>query len=130
MPMPDTRRHLRLRQHMDVHWDLDGGGVSGEGTILNISVSGAFLQTDRVFQVSDQSVLSLSFELEGQDVPTAKQGRIVWFRRINTPGPRYQCGVEFIGKGTGIGQLEHWVNEKVTAIAAAGDANILNNYVV
>ena len=130
--MPDTRRHLRLRQHMDVHWNLDGTDVFGGGTILNISLSGVFLQTDRVFKVADQSVMSLSFALEGQELPlTEKHGRIVWFRQVNAPEPRYQCGVEFISKEVAPdGRLEHWLKAKMTAISEAGDANILNNYVV
>ena len=129
--MPDTRRHLRLRQHMDVHWDLDGTDVSGGGMILNISLSGVFLQTDKVFEVPDESVLSLSFALEGQELPlTEKQGRIVWFRRVNTPEPSYQCGVHFVRKeADSDGRLEHWLKAKMKAITEAGDANVLNNYV-
>ena len=127
--MPESRRHFRLRQHMDVRWNLNDAQISGEGEILNISFSGVFLQTDRVFQVSDQNVLSLSFKLEGQNTALTKQGKIVWFRPINAPQPRYQCGVEFIHNPDHDGQLNAWLETKVTELSEASDANILNNYI-
>ena len=130
--MPETRRHLRLRQHMDVHWSLDGKEVSGKGTILNVSLSGVFMQLDKVFEVPDECTLSLFIELHGHQALLAEQqGKIVWFRRVNASEPFYQCGVEFVDKGLGLDQrLELWLRGKITELSEITDANILNNYVV
>ena len=127
--MLESRRHFRLRHPMDIRWKVKNGDASGEGTISNISLSGLLMQTDKVFQLTDQCVLSI--EIKDEDTPfIVKQGRVVWFRRINTPHQRYQFGVEFVKDAGFDAKLQDWLNEKVVELSKAGDANVVKNYIL
>jgi len=110
---------------MDVSWKVADQGISGEGTVVNISSSGLLLQTDRIFELSDNCVLSIESGLE--DLPfESKKGKIMWFRRIHTPQERFQCGVQFI-KDQRDNEFQQWLEKKVNRLSEASDAKILNN---
>jgi len=123
--MFENRRHFRLKEFLDVSWKLAGQEVSGEGTVVNISTSGFLLQTDRVFQASDECVLSIDSGVEALPF-AAKMGKIMWFRRIHTPQERYQLGVQFL-KDKKDDDFQQWLEEKVTRLSEASDAKILGN---
>ena len=123
--MPENRRHFRLREFMDVTWDVTGQEVSGEGTVVNISASGLLLQTDRVFKPSDECVLSIKSEAETLPFPP-KKGKIMWIRRIHTPQERFQCGIQFLPDNTD-NNFKQWFDMKVSRLSEAGDATILGN---
>ncbi len=123
--MLENRRHFRLKEFMDVTWKLADQDVSGEGTVVNISASGFLLQTDRVFRPTDNCVLSI--ESGAETLPFApKKGRLMWFRRINTPHERFQCGVQFLKDQTD-NDFQQWLEKKVARISEAADAKILDN---
>ena len=127
--MLEARRHFRLRHPMAIHWKVKNGDASGEGTISNISLSGLLMQTDKVFRMPDKCVLSI--KIDGEDAPLiVKQGKVVWFRRINTPKSRYQFGVEFVKDAGFDAKLQDWLEGKVTELGKAGDANVVKNYIL
>ena len=123
----ENRKHFRLKRYMDVAWRVSNHREGGEGIILNISQSGALLQTDHVFVPQDDTVVALEAS-PGTELPFGgKQAKIVWFRRISAPQPRCQCGLEFITNRYDK-ELNEWLEEEVTRISQASNVNILNNY--
>ncbi|MDE2027648.1 MAG: PilZ domain-containing protein [Candidatus Omnitrophica bacterium] len=123
--MFENRRHFRLREFLDVSWKVDGQDASGEGTVVNISASGLLLQTDKVFQPSDNCVLSI--ESGAEDLPfAAKKGKMVWFQRIRTPQDRFLCGIQFLSEKPD-NSLQQWLEMKISRLSEAGDAKILSN---
>jgi hypothetical protein len=126
--MMENRRHFRLREILDVAWKVDNEETSGEGIVLNISTSGMLLQTDRVFKLSDHSILSI--ESATQDLPlVAKKGKVMWFRRIHTPQERYQCGVRFLEDKMDK-DFQQWFAMKVNRLTETANVNILGNFAV
>ena len=123
--MFENRRHFRLREFIDVTWKVADQDVSGKGLVVNISTSGLFLQTDRVFKPSENCILSIEPGVE--DSPfAAKKGKIMWFRRIQTPQERFQCGIQFLADRSDEA-FKQWLEAKVNRISEAGDARILGN---
>ena len=128
--MLDNRRHLRIRQPIDITWSMPGEDIAGQGQILNISSSGILLQIDNSFRPLDNSVLSIDPEMiEEEKVPFFnKKGKVVWFRNIQSPHYTYLCGVEFL-RDQGLDKsLNDWIDNKTTKIAQIMDVGILNNY--
>ena len=122
--MLENRRHFRVREILDIQWSVEGQEAKGEGKILNLSTSGILLQTDKVFKISQECVVSVSTP-EG---PLAlKKGKVVWFRKI-ADGKKYVLGIEFLKKVAYDKSLNDWVEGKITLLAQAGDAKIINNY--
>ena len=123
--MEENRRHFRLREFLDVNWSLADQGISGEGTVVNISMSGLLLQTDRFFAPLENAILSIGSEMENLPfIP--KKGKIVWSRQIRAPKERLLCGVEFLNDNSD-NSFQEWYQEKVTRLSEAGNANILSN---
>lgn len=126
----DNRRHFRLKEFVDINWKVGHQAEEGEGTILNISSSGALLQTDKVFTPSDNCVMSIAAPY-GESLPfSPKKAKVMWFRRVHTPQERYQCGVQFLETGGYDKDFQQWLEERVTKLSEAANANILNNYIV
>ena len=124
--MLENRRHFRLKEFIDVAWKVAGQEVSGAGTVVNISKSGLLLQTDKVFRPSDNCVLSI--ESGADTLPFApKKGRIMWFRRIQTPQERFQCGLQFMEEKTDK-DFQQWFEGKVSQLGETVDAKILDNF--
>ncbi len=122
--MLENRRHFRLREYFDVTWKLADQEVSGEGMVMNISISGLFLQTYGVFRPSDNCVLSIGGV---ETLPfAAKKGKIMWFRRIQTPQEGFQCGIRFLTDTTD-NHFQQWFEKKVSQLSEAEDAKILGN---
>ena len=94
--MLENRRHLRIRQPIDITWSMPGEDITGQGQILNISSSGILLQIDNSFKPLDHCVLAIDPEIVEEKPPFLnKKGKVVWFRRIHTPHYSYLCGLEF-----------------------------------
>jgi hypothetical protein len=127
----ENRRHFRLRDYFDVDWKLNGNDSSGQGTVLNISVSGVLLQTNGALKPFDKCTIEIKPQAGGEVPFSPKKGKIVWFRRIGESGERFHCGVEFL-KDAGVTDkaLNDWLEQKVAAISEAGNVSILNIYVV
>ena len=123
--MFENRRHFRLREFLDVTWKVADQEVSGEGMVMNISSSGALLQTDRVFRPSDDCVLSIQ-PVDDKLPFESKSGKIMWFKRIHTPQERYQCGIQFL-QDKKDDNFHQWLDGKVNELCEAGDAKILGN---
>ena len=93
----EGRRHLRIRQFMDVAWSMPGEDITGQGKIINISNSGLLLEIDDSFKPLDHSVLAIDPEIVDERPPFLnKKGKVVWFRRIQNPRYAYLCGLEFL----------------------------------
>jgi hypothetical protein len=125
----ETRRHLRIRQLMDITWSLPGGEAEGQGQIVNISTSGLLLQIVGDFKPLDNCVLSVdpSADDDGQTPFQRKKGKVVWFRRIQTSKYTYQCGVEFL-KDEQNNDLAQWIEKRTDQLSQTMNASILNNY--
>ena len=128
--MLENRRHLRIRQPVDVTWSVPGEDITGQGQITNISSSGLLLQIDSSFKPLDKCVLSIDPELseEEKNPFLNKKGKVVWFRRIQNPRYHYQCGVEFLKDQVFNSELDDWLQTKTAELAQTMDPNILNNY--
>jgi hypothetical protein len=126
----ENRRHFRLRDYFDVNWKINGNDSAGLGTVLNISASGVLLQTENPIKPFDQCVIEIA--PQGKESPFApKQGKIVWFKRINDEGSKYQCGVEFLrDAGLMDKSFKDWLDERMSSMSETTNVNILNNYVV
>ena len=127
----DSRRHLRIRQLMDVTWSMPGEDIAGQGQIVNISATGILLQIDNSFRPLDQCVLSIVPEINEEKIPFLnKKGKVVWYRKTQSPHYHYQCGVEFLKDNILDHHLNDWMETKTAQMAGTMNASILNNYVV
>ena len=125
--MFENRRHFRLKHYMDVNWNVHGQEEAGEGTVFNLSLSGALFQTDKVFKPADNCVVLL--KSQNADAPfEEKKGRLMWFKRISTPEDRFQCGIQFLDQGTDL-KYQQWIDERITQLSEATDVNILSKQV-
>src|SRR4051794_31070063 len=115
----ETRRHLRIRQPMNVTWSMPGENIAGQGQILNISSSGLLLQIDGSFKPLDHCVLSIDPTIDEEEKPPFlnKKGKVVWFRRIQTSKYTYQCGLEFLQEQRMDGDLVDWLENKTAQLA-------------
>jgi len=123
--MLENRRHFRLREFIDVAWKVSGQDISGEGMVVNISTSGLLLQTDRVFMLPDDCVLSIGSGTESLPF-SPKNGKIMWSRRIHTPEERLQCGIQFLPDDLDH-DFQHWLEKKVHQLSDAVDVKVLSN---
>jgi hypothetical protein len=125
----ETRRHLRIRQLMDITWSMPGEDMTGQGQIVNISSSGLLLQIDGSFKPLDNCVLSVdpSLDEEGKSPFLMKKGKVVWFRRIQTSKYSYQCGLEFLSEDQN-SDLLNWMEKRTAQLGQTMSASILNNY--
>lgn len=128
--MLENRRHLRIRQPMDVTWSVPGEDITGQGQITNISSSGLLLQIDSSFKPLDKCILSIDpeFSEEEKNPFLNKKGKVVWFRKIQNPRYSYQCGVEFLRDQMISNELDDWLETKTAELAQTTNPNILNNY--
>ncbi len=128
--MLENRRHMRIRQPIDITWNMPGEDIAGQGQILNISSSGILLQIDNSFRPLDNSVLSIDPEVVKEEKAPFfnKKGKVVWFRNIQSPRYTYLCGVEFLKDQGPDKGLMNWIDSKVNNIAQVMDVGILNNY--
>ncbi len=126
--MFENRRHFRLKHHFDVNWNVESQADSGEGTVLNVSLSGLFLQTDKTFKPSDNCVMSIKVDAQDGLPFVEKKGKLMWFRRINTPQERYQCGIQFIDQDSDL-KFQQWMENQVTQLSEAANVSILSNRV-
>ena len=125
----ESRRHLRIRQPMDVTWSMPGEDITGRGQILNISSSGLLLQIDDSFKPLDHCILSVDPKIDEERLPFLnKKGKVVWFRRIQNSKYTYQCGLEFLKEHKLDNDLFDWIERKTAQLAQTMSANILNNY--
>ena len=124
----DTRRHLRIRQLMDITWSMPGEDMTGQGQIVNISSSGLLLQIDGSFKPLDNCILSVdpSLDEEGRSPFAQKKAKVVWFRKINTSKYSYQCGLEFLNDDKK--DLLDWIERRAAQLGETMNASILNNY--
>jgi len=125
--MDETRRHVRLKESIDVTWRIEAQHVSGTGVLINISSSGFLLQTDRLFRPSDDCILSIKPVSPSLSF-APKRGKIKWLKRIHTPKDRYQCGVEFLPDAMDR-DFQGWLNTKVEELGQIQNMNILSNLV-
>lgn len=128
--MLENRRHMRIRQPIDITWNMPGEDIAGQGQILNISSSGILLQIDNSFRPLDNSVLSIDPEVIAEEKAPFlnKKGKVVWFRNIQSARYSYLCGVEFLKDQGYDKSLHNWIDNKVNHIAQVVDVGILNNY--
>ena len=129
--MLENRRHLRIRERLDITWNVPGEDIAGQGQVLNISSSGMLLQIDNSFKTLSQCVISVDPEFSEEEASPFinKKGKVVWFRKTQNPHYNYQCGVEFMNSlGTDDGLLS-WIEKKTSGLSQAMSANILNNYI-
>ena len=126
----ESRRHFRVREHILVRWGIKDRTTSGNGSVLNVSISGALLKTDKAFVPSDNCELIIDSP-EEQYGFFPRHGKVMWFKRLEDNPQGFLCGVKFnnfFGQGTQ--RLQQWVDEKVNAFALATDSKILSNYIL
>ena len=128
--MLDNRRHLRIREVVDIRWAILGTDLSGEGKILNISASGFLLQTDGKFDPKRSGLLYIDSYDEKPLAFGPKKGKIVWLKRMPGNRPGYVCGVEFLRNTPTDKVLNDWISRKTEELSQATDAKILVQYIV
>ncbi len=126
--MLDNRKHLRIRGSYKARWKLVGTDISGEGTIYNISRSGALFQTEHIFKINDKPVICLE-SIDDELVFKSKQGKVVWFRREKTPHASYLMGILFSTDSMADKKFIDWLESKIQETSNAQDANILGHYI-
>lgn len=125
----EGRRHLRIRQFIDATWSMPGEDIAGQGKIINLSASGLLLQIDSSFKPLDHCVLSIIPEIIEEQPPFLnRKGKVVWFRKIQTPHYSYQCGLEFLKDHGYDRELNNWIERKTDQLTKATNVSILNNY--
>ena len=129
--MYDSRRHFRIKEHIPVQWRIRPDDAQGQGTIRNISTSGALLETEGSFR--PPAVEECEFELRNLSAEIGElpqRAKLIWFNKFTQPSVRFLCGLEFVNPSDSFTTvIKKHVDEYKSRIAEAASANILNNYV-
>lgn len=123
--MLENRRHFRLREFTEVSWKVLDQDACGQGLLVNVSYSGMLLRTDKLFKPSDKCFLTVESTAENFSF-APKQGKVMWFRRIQAPQECFQCGLQFLGNEAD-NDFNQRLEMKINRLSDAGDANILGH---
>ncbi len=79
--MLGRRSYLRVKVKSRVHWRVEGSPLSGEGIVINYSISGIKLVLDKVFEPPQECVVLIepltSFQFTG-----VKKFKVKWQKRV------------------------------------------------
>lgn len=79
--MLGRRNYLRVKVKSRVHWRLENSPLSGEGIVINYSISGIKILLDKVFEPPQESILSIepltSFQFTG-----IKKFKVKWHKKV------------------------------------------------
>ncbi len=126
----ENRKHFRLRQLIDVNWQIDGDAqLFGEGTIINVSQSGALLLLDKAFVPTDKCIVSIVSQDQSQAPFYGKKGKVVWLKKFVLNQPRLQFGIEFLKHDAQDLRFNQWLNGQIDRLSQVTNANILQHYV-
>lgn len=111
----NARKYPRLPVDFEVTWAIESLGLSGKGTMVDVSALGASFRIDRQLPLTGAVV----FTLTAPQVPSLpKQTRLRWFRKLSVWPPSFLCGVVFQGA---IGpDWSDWIHERAQALGREG----------
>ncbi len=114
----DLRASLRVKEHIPVRWSVKDTALNGRGRILNISTSGAMLETSNV-AAAERAIFSLeTIKSNGFILP--REGRLVWSRPKGWGNNRQLCGLEFVEPNEeSVAQLREKVQKGIVKGASA-----------
>ena len=87
----EKRRFPRINAKFPIRYQIKRGGFFASALTEDLSLSGARLNTDRVFPQG----LKLNLELNILSKIINPVGRVIWSQSLS-PSSRYQIGIEFI----------------------------------
>ena len=92
MTLFEARKHPRLVQNTPVSWAIASQHLSGEGVLLDVSLTGARVQMSATFDTRRGA----TFTLNAAAIPALpRTARLRWFRRVTGPIPVVVCGLIF-----------------------------------
>ena len=93
--LKDDRKDLRIKENVQVPWQIKYKQRNGLARIKNISASGMLIETDRAFDLKDECIFSFDSSL-GDNTYIPQVGRLVWHKRKKFSKNRYLCGIKFV----------------------------------
>jgi hypothetical protein len=91
--IPEGRQDARRPVKLDVVWSIESQGISGLGTLLDMSRTGACVRINHPLTATT----GLTFTLESEAMPSLPRlGRVQWYRRLPGRAPVFLCGLLFI----------------------------------
>ena len=94
--MTSGRQHFRIKDNLSVRWSVEEG-VTGEGIVLDISINGIQLITDKSFDPSENCVFTIEPPEGGQLPFGPKKAVMRWFQKVMKNNIEcIVCGLEFI----------------------------------
>ncbi len=125
----EYRRHMRIREETPISWRIEGSGLTGQGSIRDISVSGVLLEIDASFSLDKGSIFILQPAQGEDDLIIPDKAKLIWSKPMKMEKGKYLCGLEFIKPSDSIilsiaQRVENWFSR----LAEASDVNVLKNY--
>src|SRR3989338_3392409 len=93
--LKDDRKDLRIKENVQVPWQIKYKQRHGLAKIRNISTSGMLIETDRAFDLKDECIFSFDSD-QGENTYIPQVGRLVWHKRKRFSQNKYLCGIKFV----------------------------------
>ena len=103
------RRHRRVRVDCELEWEIEAQGLSGRGTLLDVSRLGACFRLDGMFAGQSATIFTLHSP-QLSDLP--RHGRLRWYRRMQGRAPVFVCGVLFLEEGVNQVDWITWIQQR------------------
>lgn len=106
MPLLEARRHRRLRYDAPINWSIAAQALTGEGRLLDVSLTGARMRITGPINTQHGAV----FRLASATIPALPpHARLRWFRRESAVHPHYLCGIVFETDAADHANWNDWV---------------------
>jgi len=92
----ESRKSLRIKEKLDLKWQIKDSQFNGNGRVLNISTSGMLFETRRGFPLIDRCVFDFQSFIGGKANFLPQEGRLVWAQKVGLRKNKMLCGIEFI----------------------------------
>jgi hypothetical protein len=126
MGVLNARKHKRLGREIPVSWSIDAQQVSGDGLLMDVSLTGACLRLEHPLDGWTGAIFTL--HADGVEC-LPRTARLRWFRRLGGPIPVYLCGLIFHEQGLHAKTWRDWLDaelaeeSRATPLPRASTAN-------
>ena len=118
--LKDDRKDLRIRENIQVPWQIKYRQRHGLAKIRNISASGMLIETNRAFDLKDECIFSFDAE-QSADTYIPQIGRLVWHKRKKFSRNKYLCGIKFV-------EAEEKILQRMRQRVASGVRRYVRDY--
>ncbi|MBF0123127.1 MAG: PilZ domain-containing protein [Candidatus Omnitrophica bacterium] len=124
-----NRRHIRGREDIPVRWRVMRTGQEGEGTIRNLSISGALLESRDLVSPGKDAEIQLEAKVLDEAFFVPREARRVWSKATYTQKEYYLCGLEFVAPTPyNMRAIEKRIEDRLNGMTGALGIGVLDRY--